>query len=69
MQLARPASPAATTIHRWLATLLLTGGALTGFCGTAQERPRASSAPPERTPPQWVQAIQRAAMRVSYSGT
>jgi len=51
-----------------MATVLVTSGALAS-CADAQERGRTGGAAPERTPLQWTQAIQRAAVRVSYSGT
>ena len=69
MQPACPVSPAAATIHRWLATVLLAGSAVTCLSTAAQERGRTPTAPAERSPLQWIEAIQRAAVRVNYSGT
>jgi len=69
MHPACPASPAAATIHRWLATLLLAGSAATCLSTAAQEHGRTPTAPAERSPLQWIEAIQRAAVRVNYSGT
>ena len=69
MQPACSVSPAAATIRRWLATLLLAGGAVTCLATPAEERGRTPAAPAERSPLQWIEAIQRAAVRVNYSGT
>jgi sigma-E factor negative regulatory protein RseB len=69
MQRACSVSPAAATIRRWLATLLLAGGAVTCFSTAAEERGRTPAASAERSPLQWIEAIQRAAVRANYSGT
>ena len=69
MQPACHVSPAEAAVHRWLATLLLAGSAVTCLSSAAQERIQEPAAPAERSPRQWIEAIQRAAVRVNYSGT
>lgn len=64
MHFLRPAPRAATALSRWLPMLALAAASLPAL---AQERLRADTQ--QRTPLQWVEAIQRAAVRVNYSGT
>ena len=60
----------AVVFNRWLFTaLVLFSGAATSFAVLAQERGRAGSTAPVRSPLQWLQSIQQAAVRVNYSGT
>lgn len=63
MQWLRPAPRAVMAIGRWFWMLAL---ATAGTSVLAQDGGRAEV---QRTPLQWVEAIQRAAVRVNYSGT
>jgi sigma-E factor negative regulatory protein RseB len=66
----RPAARATAALDRWLAVLFMTVVATAGAPAShAQDRARPDVATPVRTPLQWVQAMQQAAVRVNYSGT
>lgn len=55
---------------RGLGVLLMAAGAMASMPGIAQElRPRSPASGTSRTPLQWVQSIQQAALKVNYSGT
>jgi sigma-E factor negative regulatory protein RseB len=69
MQHARLSPLVAAVLRRWLPALVVAGGALAAAGVPAQERARQSGALPVRTELQWIQAIQKAAVRVNYSGT
>jgi sigma-E factor negative regulatory protein RseB len=59
----------AEALNRWLAVLIFISAAATSYGALAQDRGRMQSAVPDRSPLQWVQSIQQAAVRVNYSGT
>jgi sigma-E factor negative regulatory protein RseB len=69
MQRFQPAPPMAARLGRWLAALVLAGGAASSFGVLAQDRDRVGGAAAARTGLQWLQSIQQAAVRVNYSGT
>jgi sigma-E factor negative regulatory protein RseB len=69
MQSIRSAPPYLAAFNGWLAALLLIGAAAWSTAGLCEETIRAGSSPSARTPLQWLQSIQQAAVRVNYSGT
>jgi sigma-E factor negative regulatory protein RseB len=69
MQLRSFAPRSAVPGNRWLHLMILVGGAALSCAAAAQDRNRIAAASPARTPLQWVESIQQAAVRVNYSGT
>jgi sigma-E factor negative regulatory protein RseB len=69
MQLRSFAPRSAVPGNRWLLSMIFVGGAALSCAAAAQDRSRIAAASQARTPLQWVESIQQAAMRVNYSGT
>jgi sigma-E factor negative regulatory protein RseB len=69
MQLRRFTPRSAVARIRCVVSLIFIGGAAMSFAAAAQDRSRVAAASQTRTPLQWVESIQQAAVRVNYSGT
>jgi len=65
----QPAAQVAGVLGRWVPVLVMATAVAAGAGAHAEEASRQGQSPQTRSPLQWVQAVQQAAVRVNYSGT